>query len=169
MNNPFFYYASIYSTVFDYRVLALADMSEIIDSHMFAFKVYTVPQTDLQIPAFDSYVAEIKCRENTWLYGVRAVNANPESTLNNWSFRLYAELGRDIDGGVFRSPVSAQDQQPRPNSSLPYQLLESPVLLPEGRVICEVSNKESSSINIQVLLIVAEPVPALGDFAGRFC
>jgi hypothetical protein len=159
------YIAALYPNVFDYRVLAFGALEEVRNSEMFRFNVYVAPQGNLTIAARDSYITQIRAVPGAWLYAIRAF----ELEGINFSYRVFTEAGRDLDSGQFRFPRSGVDPALRTCGTLPYQPLFEPVCLTDGHVNVEICNLGTSTMTGQVLLIVAEPLPAINSVAGRYC
>lgn len=168
--DAFAYIPSLRPNAFDFRQQALGSplMQSIRNSGMYQQMLWVSPASQITIPALSSSLEQLAIRPNTILYGLKAIDGvggSNEFTIKIWQA---SQAGTNITRQQFVRQSFANDTY-GPND-LGWLPLSEPFLITDAPLSVEISNpSRTSSIQPQLILLCAEPLPALNSLAGKYC
>lgn len=169
--DAFGYVLSLRPNAFDFRQQAIGSplMQSIRNSGMYQQMLWVSPASQISIPALSSSLEQLAIRPNTILYGLKAIDVtggSAEFTIKIWQA---SQAGTNITRQQFVRNSFANDTYSSVND-LGWLPLSEPFLITDAPLSVEISNpSRTQSIQPQLVLLCAEPLPALNSLAGKYC
>lgn len=175
--DAFSYVLSLRPNAFDYRQQAFSSplMDSIRNSGLYQQMLWVSPASQISIAPLSSSLEQLAIRPNTILYGLKATQILDEEELESGDFTIKiwqaSQAGVNITRQQFVRQSFANDTYGVGSlTELGWLPLAEPFLITDAPLSVEISNPSLLiSIRPQLVLLCAEPLPALNSLAGKYC